>query len=146
MLSRQDPFSDLLRLQSEVSRWFDDGASPRRLDATRGTAWVPPVDVHEDQERLLFKVDLPEVRREDVTLRVDSGVLTIEGSRKLEFEDRQSGYHRVERVNGKFARSFALPDSVSSDDVKAELKDGVLRITIGKKKEARPRTIEIKAS
>lgn len=142
MLTHRDPFLDLFRLPSELGRMFDD--SPRRLDATRGTAWVPPVDVHEDQERLLFKVDLPEVRREDLTVRVDGGVLTIEGSRKLEHaEGKQNGYHRVERSYGAFARSFALPDSVSTEDVNAELKDGVLRVSLAKKREAKPRTIAI---
>lgn len=143
MLSRLDPFADLFRVQSQLNRLFDDGLS--RIDSSRGTAWLPSVDVHEDSERLLFKVDVPGVRKEDINVRVDGGVLTLEGSRKLELEEKRQGYHRVERAHGKFSRSFALPDSVSTDEVHAELRDGVLEVSLAKKKEAKPRTIEIRS-
>jgi len=142
MLSRLDPFADLLRAQSQFARFFDE-AFPR-IDSSRGTSWLPPVDVYEDDARLIFKVDLPGIRKDDVTVRVDSGVLTIEGSRKLEREEKRDGYHRVERSHGKFSRSFALPETVSTEDVEAELKDGVLEVVLAKKKEAKPRKIEIK--
>lgn len=140
MLSRLDPFTDLFRVQSQLNRLFDDS----RIDSSRGTAWLPSVDVHEDAERLLFTVDLPGVRKEDVSVRVDGGVLTIEGSRNLELEEKRKGYHRVERAHGKFSRSFALPDSVNTDSVEAELKEGVLSIVLPKKEDEKPRTIEIK--
>lgn len=143
MLSRLDPFADLLRAQSQFARFFDDAF--QRIDSSRGTSWLPPIDVYEDEERFLFKVDLPGVRKDDVSVRVDSGVLTIEGSRKLEREEKRDGYHRIERSHGKFSRSFALPESISTDDVQAELKDGVLEIVLAKKKAAQPRTIEIKS-
>lgn len=143
MLSRLDPFTDLLRAQSHFNRLFDDAFS--RVDASRGAGWLPPIDVYEDDERLLFKVDVPGIRKDDISVHVDSGVLTIEGSRKLERDEKRDGYRRLERAHGKFARSFALPDSVSTDDVQAELKDGVLEVVLAKKKEAKPRTIEIKA-
>lgn len=143
MLSRLDPFADLFRIQSHLNRLFDDGAS--RIDSSRGTDWLPAVDVHEDNERLLFKIDLPGIRKEDVSVRVDGGVLTIEGSRKLDLEEKRQGYHRVERAHGRFSRSFALPDSVSTDEVRAELKDGVLEVALAKRREAKPRTIEIKS-
>lgn len=143
MLSRLDPFADLLRFQSQLGRLFDEGAP--RIDSSRGTAWLPSVDVHEDKERLMFQVDLPGVRKEDVSVHVEGGVLTIEGSRKLELEEKRQGYHRVERAHGKFSRSFALPDSVSTDEVHAELRDGVLLIKLPKKKEDLPRSIEIKS-
>ena len=143
MLSRLDPFTDLLRAQSHFNRLFDDAFS--RVDASRGAGWLPPIDVYEDDERLLFKVDLPGVRKDDVSVHVDSNVLTIEGSRNLERDEKRDGYHRLERAYGKFSRKFALPESVSTDDVEAELKDGVLEVVLAKKKEAKPRTIEIKA-
>lgn len=143
MLSRLDPFADLFRIQSQLNRLFDDGSS--RIDSSRGTGWLPPVDVHEDSERLLFKVDLPGIRKDEVSVRVDGGVLTIEGSRKLDLEEKRQGYHRVERAYGKFSRSFALPDSVSTEEIRAELREGVLEIALAKRKEAKPRTIEIKS-
>lgn len=143
MLSRLDPFSDLFRLQSQLSRLFEEG-SPR-IDSSRGTAWLPAVDVHEDKERLMFQIDLPGVRKEDVSVHVEGGVLTIEGSRQLEMEEKRQGYHRVERAHGKFSRSFALPDSVSTEEVHAELREGVLAIKLLKKREEMPRSIEIKS-
>jgi HSP20 family protein len=145
MLSRYNPFGDLSRLQSQLDQLMD-WPSGQRLDATRGTSWIPAVDVFEDNERLLFKIDVPEVRKEDVNVRVDNGVLTIEGSRKLENEEKKNGYHRVERVSGKFARSFALPSTLATDAINAELKDGVLRVSVPKKREAQPRSIDIKVS
>lgn len=143
MLSRLDPFTDLLRAQSHFSRLFDDAFV--RTGSSRGTGWIPPIDVYEEDDRLLFKVDLPGVRKEDVSVHVDAGVLIIEGSRKLDREEKRDGYHRVERAYGKFSRSFSLPDAISTDDVEAELKDGVLEVVLAKKKEAKPRTVEIKA-
>jgi HSP20 family protein len=145
MLTRNDPFTTLSRLQSDLARAFDDGVFGRAIDAPRA-AWAPAVDVYEDEARILFKFELPEVRKEDLSVRVDRGVLTVEGARKLENEERKAGYHRVERSFGKFARSFALPDSVTGENIDAELKDGVLRVALAKKREAQARTIDVKIS
>jgi HSP20 family protein len=138
-LERYDPFRNLIH---DTLRSFFDEAG--RIDASRGTSWVPPVDVYEDKERLVFKFDLPDVRREDLNVRVENGVLTVEGKRKLEFSEKRDNYHRIERVHGAFARSFSVPSSVSQEKVDAELKNGVLRVTLEKRPEALPRTIEIK--
>lgn len=145
MANRTDPFTALSRLQTDLARAFDDGFFGRPLDAARAS-WSPAVDVFEDGERLLFKFELPEVKREDLTVRLDKGVLTVEGQRKLEREDAKQGYHRVERAFGRFARSFALPDTVATDTIDAELKDGVLRVSLPKKREAQPRTVDVKVS
>lgn len=146
MLARtNNPFGSLFRLHDELNRAFED-RNGFGLDPTRASAWAPAVNVFEDAETLTFKLDLPEVKKEDVHVRVDKGVLTIEGSRSLEREDKKTGYHRIERSFGKFARAFSLPDTVSSENVNAELKDGVLRIVLGKRKEAQPKHIEVKVS
>ena len=145
MLTRNDPFTTLSRIQSDLARAFDDGFFGRSLDAPRG-AWAPAVDVYEDEARILFKFEVPEVRKEDLSVRVDRGVLTVEGTRKLEHDEKKAGYHRVERAFGKFARSFALPDSVAGENVDAELKDGVLRVSLAKRREAQARTIDVKIS
>lgn len=141
MSLRSDPFTNLLRLQSELGRAF--GPPVLRDAPSRATAWVPPVDVLEDAEKLVFCVDVPDVNKEDLAVKVENGVLTIEGHRKLEVEGTQGQYHRVERAHGRFARSFALPESISSEKVEASLKDGVLRVTLAKRGEAKPRTIPI---
>ena len=146
MLTRNDPFTALSRLQNDLARAFDDGVVGRPLDAARAASWLPSVDVFEDDTRLLFKFEVPEVKREDLNVRVDKGVLTVEGHRHLENEEKKQGYHRVERSYGRFARSFALPDTAAGETVEAELKDGVLRVSVGKKREALPRTIDVKIS
>jgi HSP20 family protein len=145
MLDRYDPFAALQRFQDQVIRAFEETGLTSRLDASRATAWTPPVDVYEDEERLTFRFDVPDVPKENISVRVENGVLTVEGHRKLEFEDRRNNYHRVERAFGRFARSFSLPSTVSAERVDAELRDGVLRLTLPKKPEAQPRSIEIKS-
>jgi HSP20 family protein len=145
MLEKYDPFRNLQLLSDALSRAFEDFPFGS-LEASRATTWAPRVDVWEDSERILFKFDVPDVRKEDLTVRVENGVLTVEGQRKLEYEEKRNNYHRIERSYGKFARSFSLPDTVSHDKVDAELKDGVLRITLLKRAEMKPRTIEVKAA
>ena len=137
------PFEHFFRLQHELGRLFEGGA---RLDASRAVAWTPAVDVHEDAERLVFQLDVPNVPRESLRVNVERGVLTVEGDRKLEFEDKKSGYHRVERPHGKFARNFVLPDTVSADAVDAALRDGVLRVTLTKKADTKSKPISVVVS
>lgn len=147
MSMRNDPFTTLARLQTDLARAFDEGVLGRPLDTARGTpSWMPQVDVYEDDQKLMFKFDVPEVKREDLTVRLDKGVLTVEGHRKLEREDKREGYHRVERAFGRFARSFAIPEAVATDKVEAELKDGVLRVSLAKRPESQPRMIDVRVS
>jgi HSP20 family protein len=147
MLERYDPFAGAMSRWPTTpwERWFDrffDEALG--LDATRGTAWCPAVDIYEDGEKVVYRFDVPEVRREELAVRIEDGVLTVEGKRDLEFEKTRENYHRIERCWGSFARSFSLPETVSRDEVEAELKEGVLRLTLMKKPEARTRPIRIK--
>src|ERR1043166_8943270 len=132
---RYDPFHALQRFQDTLARAFE-GGNAASLDATRGTSWAPAVDVYEDPERLVFRFDVPGVLKEDLNVRFENQVLTVEGSRQLAFENKKNNYHRVERTFGKFARSFSLPSTVAGDNVQAELKDGVLSLTLPKRPEA----------
>ena len=91
----------------------------------------------------MIKVELPEVRKEDVEVNLDDRTLTIRGERKLENEDRREGYHRIERVYGQFARSFTVPPNINREGLRAEYKDGVLRVTLPKLEEAKPRQIAV---
>jgi HSP20 family protein len=102
------------------------------------------VDVFEDTEGVTFKFDLPEVDAKDVDVRLEDGTLTVRGERKLEREDRREGYHRIERSYGMFARSFTLPATLEADRASAEQKNGVLRIFVPKRAEAKPKSITIK--
>lgn len=143
-MQRWNPARDFARLQDEVNRLFDGS-----LGITRGSesyGWTPAVDVFEDTEGVTFKFDLPEVDSKDVDVRLEDGVLTVRGQRKLEREDKREGYHRIERSYGVFARSFTLPATLEADKATAEQKNGVLRIFVPKRAEAKPKSISVKVN
>lgn len=110
------------------------------------TEWAPSVDIVEDDKEWLVKADLPEVKKEDVRVTVEDGVLTITGERKFEKEEKDKKYHRIERSYGNFLRSFALPDAADGSKVNAEFKDGVLKVHLPKSEKTKPKTVEVKVS
>jgi HSP20 family protein len=138
MLSVWDPFADLNRVQREFEKSY---FGPR----TRSADFAPPVDVHEDPERLLLRAELPGVKREDIEVSIDANVLTLKGERKLEREEEGRRYHRIERSYGTFVRQFQLPSNVDSTKIDAQLADGVLTISLNKKQELKPRKIDVKS-
>jgi HSP20 family protein len=105
--------------------------------------WVPSVDVSETEGEYQIKAEIPDVKKEDVKVTVEDGVLTIQGERKYEKEEKGKKYHRVERSYGSFIRSFTLPDLVDEAKVKAEFKDGVLNLQLPKSVKAKPKSIEV---
>lgn len=108
-------------------------------------AWVPAVDVYEnDDHEFVLKAELPAVKREDIAITYDNGVLTLKGERKSEVETSRDNYHRVERQHGSFMRSFTLPATVDAARIQASYKDGVLTIRVPQREEAKPKQIEIK--
>lgn len=138
-----DPFRELFELQRGINDLFDESVgAPRETSTLR--AWAPPVDVYEDADSFLIKVELPEINREDVKVSLNENVLSISGERRVENEDKRENYHRVERIYGQFFRSFTLPQNVNVDAINAQVKDGVLRLTLPKKEEAKPKQIEVK--
>ncbi len=108
--------------------------------------WMPLVDITEDDAEYLITAELPEVKKEDVRVTVENGVLTITGERKFEKEEKNKKWHRVERAYGSFARSFALPDDGDAAKVNAEFKDGMLKVRVAKSESARPKQIEVKVN
>jgi HSP20 family protein len=106
--------------------------------------WVPSVDVSETEGEYQIKAEIPDVKKEDVKVTVEDGVLTIQGERKQEKEEKGKKYHRVECSYGSFVRSFTLPDLVDEGKVKAEFKDGVLNLKLPKSEKAKPKSIEVK--
>jgi len=150
-LVRWNPFREMDDLQRRMTSLFD--WSPfRRSSLTADDEnitvpeWAPLVDIAEDDKEYLIKVELPEVQKDDVKVTVESGTLTISGERKAEKEQKGRKFHRVERYYGRFERSFSIPDDAEADDVKAEFKDGVLRVHLAKCEKARPKQIEVKVS
>ncbi len=106
--------------------------------------WAPRVDIAETEKEFTIKAEIPEVNKDDVTVTVDNGVLTIKGERKKEKEEKGKKYHRIERYYGSFIRSFTLPDNVDESNIKASFKEGMLNINIQKTKETKPKLIEVK--
>lgn len=143
---RWEPFRDLLSLQERMNRLFDEsfrGTRTGEEDWALGGAWAPAVDIFEHDGNIVLKAEVPGVDPKDVDIRVENNVLTLHGERKYDNEVKRESYHRVERAYGSFSRSFTLPSVVDTDKIKAEYKDGVLRVTLPKKEEARPKQIAI---
>ena len=143
---RWEPFRDLLSLQERMNRLFEESARGlgrgQEEDWSMG-AWAPAVDIYEQGTDVVLKAELPGVEPKDVDIRIKNNVLTLRGERKVDNEVKKESYHRVERSYGTFSRAFTLPSTVDTANVKAEYKDGVLRITLPKREEAKPKQIQI---
>ena len=150
-ITRWNPFKDVEELHRRLSSVFDlapfRGSNLRKEDETMTVAdWSPLVDITEDEKEYVIKTDLPEVKKEDVKVTVENGIVTITGERKLENEEKGKRYHRIERSYGNFVRSFSLPDDADAKRVNAEFKDGLLKVRVAKSETARPKQIEVKVS
>ncbi len=143
-IQRWNPSRDYARLQDEVNRLLEGSLGLTRNTESYG--WTPAVDVFEDTEGVTFKFDLPEVDPKDVDVHFEEGTLTVRGERKLEREDKRDSYHRIERAYGVFTRSFSLPATLDADKATAEYKNGVLRLFLPKRAEAKPKSITVKVN
>jgi HSP20 family protein len=146
---RFEPFRDLTTLQERMNRLFSESYRTQQGsedDWALGGTWAPAVDIYEQDHNIVIKAELPGVDPKDVDIRLDNNVLTLKGERKLDSEVKKENYHRVERAYGVFTRSFTLPNTVDANSIKAEFKDGVLRITLPKREEAKPKQIQIQAT
>lgn len=148
-LSEWNPFRELDELNNRFSRFFGGNTLTRGSNGQEDITvpvWAPLVDIAEDDKEYLIKAELPEVKKNDVKVRVEDGVLYISGERSFEKEENGKRYHRVERAYGSFTRNFALPDDADSQQVNAEFKDGLLNVHVAKDKNARPKSIEVKVA
>src|SRR5205809_6433832 len=148
-LTRWDPLKEMEELQNRLSGLF--GRAPVRRkngeqESISVAEWVPLVDITEDDKEYLIKAELPEVKKDDVKVTVENGVLTITGERKFQKEEKGRKYHRVECAYGNFVRSFTLPDDADANKVNAEFKDGVLKVHVTKSEAAKPKQIEVKVN
>lgn len=143
---RIDPFRELVGLQERMNRIFDEtlaGAS-RREDEALTTTWTPPVDILERKDRILLTAELPGFSEEQIRLRFEEGVLTLEGERRFQKEADDARYHCVERSYGRFSRSFRLPANVDEEAISATFVNGLLVIELPKREEAPPKSIRIR--
>ena len=146
-LTRWEPFRELMSLQDRLNRMFSEPYGSfgpvSSQEALTGGAFVPPVDVYEDEHSIRLKMEVPGVEEKDIDIRLENNMLTVRGERKLESETKEENYHRIERSYGSFTRSFSLPNTVNPEDVKANYSKGVLTVTLAKRAEARPKQIKV---
>lgn len=144
-LVRWDPFREFEDMSSQLNRMFARPAVGQTDGKETLTVadWAPSVDISESETEYLIKAELPEVKKEDVKVSLEDGVLTLQGERRQEKEEKNKKYHRVERSYGSFVRSFVLPDQVDETKVQAAFKDGMLNLHIPKSEKAKPKAIEV---
>jgi HSP20 family protein len=137
---RWEPARELATMEIErLNRMFTDfyGEAFSR-------AWVPPVDIYEtDAHEVVLKAELPDLKREDINVTFEHGVLTLRGERKFEQEVKKDNFQRIERRHGAFSRSFTLPNTVDAGKISASYKDGVLTIRLPQREEAKPKQIAV---
>lgn len=130
-------------LQDQMNRLLEDSFFRPFTDDSSITTWAPAVDIYEDGNNLVVKADLPDVNEKELDLRVENNTLTLRGERKFEKKVEEENYLRIERRYGSFSRSFSLPNTVNTEGIKAEYKNGVLTVTLPKREEAKPKQIKV---
>jgi HSP20 family protein len=141
---RWDPFRDLVTIRDKMNRLFEDAVTQRGEEKELvASSWAPAVDIYEDESQLVLTAEIPGLSEKDVEIKIEDNVLSIQGERKLQKETREENYHRIERAYGSFYRSFTLPNYVDEDKIRAENENGVVKITMPKKAELKPRKVKI---
>ncbi len=143
---RWDPYRELSTFADRFNRALGSATGRDRDEEMSLGAWIPPVDIAEDRDRITLTAELPGFHEDQVTIQLEGGVLTIRGERKFEDEKKDRNFHRVERSYGQFVRSFTLPNNVDRENIRASFDNGLLRIEMPKTAEARPREIKISGS
>jgi HSP20 family protein len=144
LITRFDPYATL---QGRINRLFQDsqasGQGADGREALTSTAFAPPVDVYEDEHSITLKIEVPGIDEKDIDVRVEHNTLTVHGERKLEKEEKEENFRRVESQYGSFTRTFTLPTTVDHENIQADYDKGVLKIKLAKKAEAKPKQIKV---
>ncbi len=141
---RWDPFRDLITLREKMNRLFEEVFTSRGEERELvGGTWTPSVDIYETENALVLTAELPGIDEDDVEIKIEDNTLTLKGERKLEKETKEENYHRIERSYGSFYRSFTLPHYIDQDKIEAIHENGVLKITMPKKPELKPRKVKV---
>jgi HSP20 family protein len=144
VITRWDPFREFSTLQDRMNRLFRESYGPEgREESLTTSTFAPPVDVYEDEHNVTLKIEVPGIDEKDIDVRVENNVLTVHGERKFEKEEKEENFRRVERQYGSFTRTFTLPTTVDAEKVSANYEKGILKITLPKKAEAKPKQIKV---
>jgi len=147
LLTRWEPLREFSTMQDRMNRMnrlLRESYSPEGPEeALTTTSFAPPVDIYEDEHNITLKLEVPGIDEKDIDVRIDNNTLTVHGERKIEKEEKEENFRRVERRYGSFTRSFTLPSSVDPAQVSADYNRGVLKIKLAKKAEAKPKQIKV---
>ena len=143
VLTRFEPFREFSTLQDRVNRLFRETYTGDRDEALTTSTFAPAVDVYEDEHQVTLKIEVPGIDEKDIDVRVENNTLTVHGERKIEKEEKEENYRRVERQYGSFTRTFNLPQTVDTENVAATYDKGILKIALPKKVEAKPKQIKV---
>jgi HSP20 family protein len=144
VLTRWEPFREFSTLQDRMNRLFRESFNdPGREEALTTSSFAPAVDVYEDEHKVTLKIEVPGIDEKDIDVRVENNTLTVHGERRIEKEEKEENYRRVERQYGSFTRNFNLPPTVDTENVSATYDKGVLKIALPKKAEAKPKQIKV---
>lgn len=141
-ITRWDPFREVATLQNRLNSLFQE-YNRAEGESVSTAAFIPPVDIYEDEHKIVLKLEVPGMKQEDLDIQLENNTLTVRGERKFEQEEKQENFHRIERRYGSFFRSFTVPNTVNTEDVKADYDAGVLSIQLAKKAEAKPKQIKV---
>jgi HSP20 family protein len=140
-ITRWDPFREVQSLQNRVNALFRDMNGDN--DPLAAASFVPPVDIYEDDKKVIIKLEAPGIEEKDLDVRMENHTLTVKGERKFEAEEKEQNFHRIERRYGSFFRAFTLPSTVDNENIKANYHNGVLKLELSKKPEAQPKQIKV---
>ncbi len=143
VLTRFEPFREFSTLQDRINRVFRDSYKDSQDESLTTSSFAPAVDVYEDEHNVTLKIEVPGIDEKDIDVRLENNTLTVHGERKIEKEEKEENYRRVERNYGSFTRTFTLPTTVDSEKVSATYDKGVLKIALPKKAEAKPKQIKV---
>src|SRR5580658_4132629 len=143
VLTRWEPFREFSTLQDRMNRLFRDSYADGREESLTTSHFAPAVDVYEDEHTVTLKIEVPGIEEKDIDVRLENNTLTVHGERRIEKEEKEENYRRVERQYGSFTRTFTLPTTVDSEKVSANYDKGVLKVALPKKAEAKPKQIKV---
>jgi HSP20 family protein len=139
---RWGPTSDLHQMERDIRRIFRNLQSESDEPASMGV-WAPPVDIYETDNEVVVRAELPGMDQKDIDIRIENNVLTIKGERRMDQHVKEDNYHRIESAYGTFTRSFTLPTTVDEENAKAEYRNGILKITLPKREQSKPKQIKV---
>jgi len=144
LLTRWDPRRDLATMQDRINRFVRESYSPEGPEEALTTShFAPPVDIYEDEHNITLKMEVPGIDEKDIDVSIENTTLSVHGERKFEKEEKEENFRRVERQYGSFTRSFTLPSSVDPGQVSAHYDKGILKVSLAKKAEAKPKQIKV---